>query len=176
MGTSGPDQRGRFAARAWFWHLGVYRDEQAGQPARRRQPGPGISRFSRPAFVKEAAKAAIDADLNQYAISHGAPRLRAAIARTWNERYGMDVDPDREITVTSRRHRGHLRRGTGARCSWGRDSSLRTVLRFVSAQRDHGGRVAAGGDAAAARLVIRSAGSRCRIWAAHAGAPAQHAP
>jgi aspartate/methionine/tyrosine aminotransferase len=63
--------------------------------------GQGFPDFPGPAFVKEAAKAAIDADLNQYAVSHGAPRLRAAIARTWNERYGMDVDPDREITVTS---------------------------------------------------------------------------
>ena len=63
--------------------------------------GQGFPDFPGPSFVKEAAKAAIDADLNQYAVSHGAPRLRAAIARTWNERYGMDVDPDREITVTS---------------------------------------------------------------------------
>ena len=63
--------------------------------------GQGFPDFPGPSFVKEAAKAAIDADLNQYAVSYGAPRLRAAIARTWNERYGMDVDPDREITVTS---------------------------------------------------------------------------
>src|SRR3712207_4110724 len=63
--------------------------------------GQGFPDFPSPSFVKEAAKAAIDADLNQYAVSHGAPRLRTAIARTWNERYGMDVDPDREITVTS---------------------------------------------------------------------------
>ncbi len=63
--------------------------------------GQGFPDFPGPSFVKEAATAAVDADLNQYAVSHGAPRLRAAIARTWNERYGMDVDVDREITVTS---------------------------------------------------------------------------
>jgi aspartate/methionine/tyrosine aminotransferase len=63
--------------------------------------GQGFPDFPGPSFLKEAAKAAVDADLNQYAVSHGAPRLRAAIARTWNERYGMDVDPDRAITVTS---------------------------------------------------------------------------
>lgn len=63
--------------------------------------GQGFPDFPGPDFVKDAAKAAIDADLNQYAISHGSPRLRAAIARTWNERYGADIDPDREITVTS---------------------------------------------------------------------------
>jgi aspartate/methionine/tyrosine aminotransferase len=63
--------------------------------------GQGFPDFPGPSFVKEAAKAAVDADLNQYAVSHGAPRLRAAIARTWNECYGTDVDPDREVTVTS---------------------------------------------------------------------------
>jgi aspartate/methionine/tyrosine aminotransferase len=63
--------------------------------------GQGFPDFPGPSFVKEAARAAIDADLNQYAVSHGVPRLRAAIAREWNERYGMDIDPDREITVTS---------------------------------------------------------------------------
>ena len=34
--------------------------------------GQGFPDFAGPDFVKEAAKAAIDADLNQYAISHGA--------------------------------------------------------------------------------------------------------
>jgi aspartate/methionine/tyrosine aminotransferase len=63
--------------------------------------GQGFPDFPGPFFVKEAAKAAVDADLNQYAVSHGAPRLRAAIASTWNERHGMDVDPDLEIMVTS---------------------------------------------------------------------------
>jgi aspartate/methionine/tyrosine aminotransferase len=63
--------------------------------------GQGFPDFPGPSLDKEAARAAIDADLNQYAVSHGVPRLRAAIAREWNERYGMDIDPDREITVTS---------------------------------------------------------------------------
>ena len=63
--------------------------------------GQGFPDFPGPDFVKAAAKAAIDADLNQYALSHGAPRLRAAIADTWQERYGVDIDPDREVTVTS---------------------------------------------------------------------------
>ena len=63
--------------------------------------GQGFPDFPGPSFAKEAAKVAIDADLNQYAVSHGALRLRTAIASTWNERYGTDVDPDGEITVTS---------------------------------------------------------------------------
>ena len=35
--------------------------------------GQGFPDFAGPSFAKEAAKAAIDADLNQYAVSHGAP-------------------------------------------------------------------------------------------------------
>src|SRR5215216_5726009 len=63
--------------------------------------GQGFPDFPGPDFVKEAAKAAIDADLNQYAVGHGAPRLRQAIAATWARDYGREIDPDREITVTS---------------------------------------------------------------------------
>jgi aspartate/methionine/tyrosine aminotransferase len=63
--------------------------------------GQGFPDFPGPSFVKDAAKRAIDADLNQYAISHGAPRLRAAIAAEWEERYGFGVDPESEVTVTS---------------------------------------------------------------------------
>jgi aspartate/methionine/tyrosine aminotransferase len=63
--------------------------------------GQGFPDFPGPAFVKEAAKTAIDADLNQYAISAGAPRLRAAVAQTWGSRFGIEIDPEREVTVTS---------------------------------------------------------------------------
>jgi aspartate/methionine/tyrosine aminotransferase len=63
--------------------------------------GQGFPDFAGPDFVKEAAKAAIDADLNQYAISYGAPRLRAAIAATWARDHGRELDLEREVTVTS---------------------------------------------------------------------------
>lgn len=63
--------------------------------------GQGFPDFPGPDFVKTAAREAIDADFNQYAISHGAPRLRRAIAATWERDYGRAVDPDAEITVTS---------------------------------------------------------------------------
>jgi aspartate/methionine/tyrosine aminotransferase len=63
--------------------------------------GQGFPDFPGPDFVKTAAKTAIDTDLNQYAISHGAPRLRAAIARSWRERFDLEIDEDCEITVTS---------------------------------------------------------------------------
>ena len=42
--------------------------------------GQGFPDFAGPDFVKDAAIEAIRADLNQYAPSHGLPRLRAAIA------------------------------------------------------------------------------------------------
>src|SRR5687767_7975393 len=58
--------------------------------------GQGFPDFPGPDFVKQAAKRAIDADLNQYAASHGAPRLRAAIAQSWQDRFGVSVDVDRE--------------------------------------------------------------------------------
>lgn len=63
--------------------------------------GQGFPDFPGPDFVKQAAKSAIDADLNQYAASHGAQRLRTAIAQSWQDRFGTVVDPDHEITVTS---------------------------------------------------------------------------
>lgn len=63
--------------------------------------GQGFPDFTGPDFVKEAARQAIAADLNQYAVSHGSPRLRAAIAATWEQATGQGLDPEREITVTT---------------------------------------------------------------------------
>ncbi len=63
--------------------------------------GQGFPDFAGPDFVKAAAHAAIDADLNQYAISHGAPRLRRAIANQWAQQWGQEVNPETEITVAS---------------------------------------------------------------------------
>jgi aspartate/methionine/tyrosine aminotransferase len=63
--------------------------------------GQGFPDFAGPDFVKEAAAAAIAADMNQYAPSHGTPRLRNAVAADWATRYGRELDPDREVTVTT---------------------------------------------------------------------------
>lgn len=63
--------------------------------------GQGFPDFPGPDFVKAAAKRAIDQDLNQYAPSHGTPRLRAAIAATWGNAIDHEIDPETEITVTS---------------------------------------------------------------------------
>jgi len=59
----------------------------------------GFPDFPAPLAMKEAAKRAIDADRNQYAVTWGAPALRAAIARRSAAYNGIVLDPEREITV-----------------------------------------------------------------------------
>ena len=60
----------------------------------------GYPDFPAPEFIKQAAIQAINADINQYAITWGSLRLRQAIAAKTKRFYGLDLDPDREITVT----------------------------------------------------------------------------
>ena len=60
----------------------------------------GFPDFAAPEEIKEAACRAIRADVNQYAITWGAPALREAIAAKAERCYGMRVDPEREIAVT----------------------------------------------------------------------------
>jgi aminotransferase len=60
----------------------------------------GFPDFPMPAPMKEAACAAIQGDVNQYAVTWGTPALRLAIAEKYRRWYGMEVDPDRELTVT----------------------------------------------------------------------------
>ncbi len=60
----------------------------------------GFPDFAAPEILKRAAVEAIRADINQYAITWGAPRLRQALAGKYRHFYGMEVDAEREITVT----------------------------------------------------------------------------
>ncbi|MEX2466619.1 MAG: aminotransferase class I/II-fold pyridoxal phosphate-dependent enzyme [Gemmatimonadota bacterium] len=60
----------------------------------------GMPDFPAPEVLKEAACAAIRGDINQYAVTSGAPNLRQAIAKKYRDWYGMDLHPEREITVT----------------------------------------------------------------------------
>jgi aminotransferase len=60
----------------------------------------GFPNFPAPPQVKDAAKRAIDADINQYAITWGAKSLRDALARTYGDLYAMQVDPETMLTVT----------------------------------------------------------------------------
>jgi len=60
----------------------------------------GFPNFAAPELLKDAAGKAIHADINQYAITWGARSLREALARKYHAWYGMEIDPEREITVT----------------------------------------------------------------------------
>jgi aspartate/methionine/tyrosine aminotransferase len=60
----------------------------------------GFPDFSAPEEIKLAACDAVMADLNQYAITWGAKRFRDAIAEKSSWYLGLEVDPEREITVT----------------------------------------------------------------------------
>ncbi len=59
----------------------------------------GFPDFPAPAEIKQAAQQAIAADVNQYAITWGAKNLRNAIARQMRTAHGMEIDPEKEITV-----------------------------------------------------------------------------
>lgn len=60
----------------------------------------GFPDFGAPDELKQAACDAINADINQYAITWGAKRFREAIAAKTKWHLGLDVDPDREVVVT----------------------------------------------------------------------------
>jgi aspartate/methionine/tyrosine aminotransferase len=60
----------------------------------------GFPNFATPDVLKEAAAKAIYDDINQYAITWGAQRLRNAIAASYRQWYGMPVDPQAHLTVT----------------------------------------------------------------------------
>jgi L-glutamine---4-(methylsulfanyl)-2-oxobutanoate aminotransferase len=59
----------------------------------------GFPDFPAPAAIKEAACAAINTDINQYAITWGARPLREAIAREFTRRHGIPVVADEQVTV-----------------------------------------------------------------------------
>src|SRR3972149_97005 len=62
----------------------------------------GFPDFPAHSRVKEAAIAAVRKDINQYAITWGAKRLRDAIAARYRFAYGMEIGTEREETVTWR--------------------------------------------------------------------------
>jgi len=60
----------------------------------------GFPDFAAPEEIKDAAKRAIDADINQYAITWGAKPFRDAIAQKFERTYGVAVDPETQLCVT----------------------------------------------------------------------------
>jgi aspartate/methionine/tyrosine aminotransferase len=92
---------GRTARRTWGFSESVIREMS--RLARLHDAinlGQGFPDFPAPEVLKEAACRAIRDDVNQYAVTWGTPRLRKALAEKYRRAYGMEVDPEREITVT----------------------------------------------------------------------------
>jgi aspartate/methionine/tyrosine aminotransferase len=59
----------------------------------------GYPDFPAPEILKQAARDAITNDINQYSITWGAKPFRDAIAAKYRRTYGLEFDPEREITV-----------------------------------------------------------------------------
>jgi aminotransferase len=60
----------------------------------------GFPDFPAPDGVKAGAIRGIEENINQYAITWGAKRFRDALAAKYAEWYGMEVNPETEVTVT----------------------------------------------------------------------------
>jgi aspartate/methionine/tyrosine aminotransferase len=60
----------------------------------------GFPDFGAPEAIKQAAMDAIANDVNQYAITWGARDFRQALAQKTAWHLGLEIDPEREITVT----------------------------------------------------------------------------
>jgi len=63
--------------------------------------GQGFPDSDGPASVVRRAQAALAGGENQYAPGPGRPELRAAIARHQHRHYGVELDPDRKVVVTT---------------------------------------------------------------------------
>ncbi len=59
----------------------------------------GFPDFPAPEEVKAAAIRAVADDVNQYAVTWGAPSLRAAIGEHMQRHHGVAIEPDRQVTV-----------------------------------------------------------------------------
>jgi len=60
----------------------------------------GFPDFETDPRIVDAAVKALHDGYNQYATTWGAPQLRQAVARTQSAMWGVDVDPDVEITIS----------------------------------------------------------------------------
>src|SRR3989440_9374271 len=60
----------------------------------------GYPDFPAPEILKKAASDAVFADVNQYAITWGAKNFRDALVDKTKRFLGIDIDPEREITVS----------------------------------------------------------------------------
>ena len=63
--------------------------------------GQGFPDAEGPASVVAAAVTALRSGRNQYAPGVGVPELREAVARHQRRHYGLDVDPERQVVITT---------------------------------------------------------------------------
>lgn len=63
--------------------------------------GQGFPDVDGPDSVKRAAAEAIAAGVNQYPPGPGIPELRTAVAAHQHRHYGLTIDPDREVLITT---------------------------------------------------------------------------
>jgi len=59
----------------------------------------GFPDFPAPAEIKAAAQKAIQDDFNQYPITWGVKAFRDAICASYRRFHGLEIDPEREVTV-----------------------------------------------------------------------------
>lgn len=60
----------------------------------------GFPDFDPPPKILAAANKALQEGYNQYSITWGSPRLRAKVAEKFNEWYGLEVNPETDVTIT----------------------------------------------------------------------------
>ncbi|KAK4991292.1 arylformamidase [Elasticomyces elasticus] len=71
--------------------------------------GQGFYGYNPPAFVLDAAKQALEkVDCNQYSPTKGRPRLKKAIAAAYSPFFGREIDPEKEVTITTGANEGML--------------------------------------------------------------------
>jgi L-glutamine---4-(methylsulfanyl)-2-oxobutanoate aminotransferase len=97
----------------------------------------GFPDFAAPVELKEAAKRAIDEDYNQYAITHGSPNFRAAIAQKARSYNGLECDPDRHVTVTCGATEAMIASLIAVINTGRRDRHFRALLRELWSGRDY---------------------------------------
>ena len=71
--------------------------------------GQGFFGYNPPAFITNAAKAALDrVECNQYSPTTGRPSLKKALADAYTPFWGRQIDPTKEITITTGANEGML--------------------------------------------------------------------
>ena len=96
--------------------------------------GQGFPDVDGPPSVIARAAAALEGGHNQYAPGLGVPALRQAIARHQLRHYGIELDPDSQVVVTTGATEGIASRNAPSLKGSMSSESLQAVARQVDAQ------------------------------------------